>query len=274
MRYRRIGAAVLRRLKSHAGSIAGGVVGPVTHVKTRDRKVALTFDDGPHPLYTMRLLEILDRYGAKATFFVVGEAARRYPRIVQEIAGAGHAIGNHSWDHPSFPLLSRSERRRQLRACAEALAPYGCGLFRPPFGHHTWGALLDARLLGYTSVMWNTVGHDWYDRSAAFISEKVMRETTPGSIVLLHDALFTLADARHADRGETLSAVGAVLGGLGDSYEFVTVPELFRCGSIVRSTDTNMPDKSRLTWLGTLRRGDHILLPFPVSKGHSSRRQL
>jgi peptidoglycan/xylan/chitin deacetylase (PgdA/CDA1 family) len=83
----------------------------------------MTFDDGPDPEYTPRLLDILKKYQVHATFFImVGEAAHNHPKLVRQVAQAGHAVGNHSWDHPSFPLISGRERRAQIRACAEAIA--------------------------------------------------------------------------------------------------------------------------------------------------------
>jgi peptidoglycan/xylan/chitin deacetylase (PgdA/CDA1 family) len=125
----------LRRLVS-AGHRA--VMGPITHVATREPVAALTFDDGPHPDYTLRLLEILGRHQATATFFVVGEAAQRHPDVVRQIAASGHALGNHGWDHTSLVTVDGRERRRQVRACAAAIGPCGERLFRPPFGHQSW----------------------------------------------------------------------------------------------------------------------------------------
>src|SRR5690242_18370490 len=98
-----------RRLKS----IPLFVFGTITHVSTSKPAVALTFDDGPDPVFTPRLLDILQQHHAKATFFMVGQAAERHPDIVKKVAAAGHAIGNLSWDHPSFPLLTGRERRDQ-----------------------------------------------------------------------------------------------------------------------------------------------------------------
>lgn len=102
----------------------GQFIGTITHVSTRELLVALTFDDGPHPDYALRLLDILERHQAHATFFMLGEAAKRHPEIVTMVARQGHAIGNHSWDHPSFPLVNGRERRAQIRACGKAIEPW------------------------------------------------------------------------------------------------------------------------------------------------------
>ena len=141
----RRGVNVIRRLGLF---LVGNIVGTITHVKTEEAVVALTFDDGPHPEFTPRLLEILEKHHARATFFLVGESAKKYPELVKRIAKAGHSIGNHSWDHPSFPLITGRDRRWQLRACEEAIAPYGQKLFRPPFGNQTIASRLDAFLFG------------------------------------------------------------------------------------------------------------------------------
>ena len=107
------------------------VPGTVSFVQTNERVAALTFDDGPHPDFTPRLLEILKRYDVRSTFFMVGEAAMKRPDLVRRVAEEGHTIGNHSWDHATFPLLSGRERRLQMRRCAKVLEPYGRRLFRP-----------------------------------------------------------------------------------------------------------------------------------------------
>lgn len=142
------------------------LLGTITHVSTPERIAALTFDDGPHPEFTPRLLALLEKYQARGTFFMVGEMASHYPKLVRRIADAGHAIGNHSWDHPSFPAISSRERVRQIRACEEVIGSDGQKLFRPPFGNQTFRTRFDALRLGYRVVAWNVVGSDWKDRKS------------------------------------------------------------------------------------------------------------
>ncbi len=127
----------------------------VTHVITEDTVAALTFDDGPNREYTPRVLEILERHQARATFFMLGVAASKHRDIVEDVARLGHAIGNHTWDHPSLPLLSSRERHWQFRACEQAIAPYGRGLLRPPFGHQNIQSRLDALCSGLQVIGWN-----------------------------------------------------------------------------------------------------------------------
>ena len=112
-------------------------------VKTSQPVVALTFDDGPHPDFTPRVLDILSIYDARATFFMIGKRARQYPHLIKEVAEAGHSIGNHSWDHQPLIGLSRKERKGQIRACKKALYPYGEMIFRPPKGYQNHASRID-----------------------------------------------------------------------------------------------------------------------------------
>jgi peptidoglycan/xylan/chitin deacetylase (PgdA/CDA1 family) len=225
--------------------------GAITHVETSEPVVALTFDDGPHPDYTPLLLEILDRYGAKATFFMVGETAQKYPELVKAVADAGHTIGNHSWDHKSFPLLSRKDRRLQLRKCSQALFPYGSMLFRPPFGHHNAVSGIEAFLSGYTVMAWSALAYDWLDHKAEWIVDKVDGEIKPGAIILFHDALYFSVNDGCVDRRPTLSAIDTLLSKMSHKLKFVTVPELLRHGRPAWVKWNMEPDEQ---WLQSLER--------------------
>jgi peptidoglycan/xylan/chitin deacetylase (PgdA/CDA1 family) len=205
--------------------------GLIVSVATTEPVAALTFDDGPHPVFTPQVLELLARHGARATFFMIGRQARRYPELVREVAVAGHAIGNHTWDHRSLTGLSGRERRHQLRAGAQALAPYGASLLRPPYGHFHRRARFDAWLCGYRHVIaWNLVVYDWLDHDPAWMRDRILHHIQPGSIILLHDALATTLDPAYSDRGPMLAALKAALTALAGRYRFVTVSELLRQG--------------------------------------------
>jgi peptidoglycan-N-acetylglucosamine deacetylase len=214
-----------------------GPLGTITHVATQSPVAALTFDDGPDPAWTPRLLEILAAHGARATFFMLGRAAERYPDVVQSAARGGHAIGNHSWDHPSFALVRGPERRAQIRRCARAVGAHGIRLFRPPFGQQTLASRIDAFRLGYRVVTWNVVAWDWLDRGAAWMTGELLAHIRPGSIVLLHDSLADggYSEGSHADREDMLTAVSNVLQVLENTLTFVTVPELMTHGRAQRA---------------------------------------
>jgi peptidoglycan-N-acetylglucosamine deacetylase len=212
---------------------------------------ALTFDDGPHPEHTCRLLEILARHGAKATFFMVGRSAERYPEIVERAAHAGHAIANHTWDHAAMPLLGRRERLRQMLACEQALTPYGSRLFRPPYGFQSRASYLDARGLGYTVVGWSGTAEDWLDHSADGIADRLIHNITPGGIILLHDVLHDVICDAYADRSPLLEAVDRVLEALSGRYRFLTVPELLAHGRVRRVFRFRAVDRPWLEALGS-----------------------
>jgi peptidoglycan/xylan/chitin deacetylase (PgdA/CDA1 family) len=228
---------------------AQNIMGTITHVKTEEPLVALTFDDGPHPDHTPELLDILGRYGAHATFFMVGEEASKYPDLVRRVAMAGHAIGNHSWDHPSFPLIRGSERRAQIRACSDALAPYGKKLFRPPYGNQNAMSRFDALRLGYQVVTWNVVAQDWLNDNAETIANRIEGSIQNGSVVLFHDSLYHVIEDRYADREATLKAVGILLERLGPHFRFVTIPELIQHGCPQRSMWFKKPNATFLNKL-------------------------
>jgi len=204
--------------------------GTITHVKTKKNVVSLTFDDGPSPNYTPQLLDILKRYNAKVTFFMLGKNAQRYPHIVKRAIQEQHAIGNHSFDHPSFPLISGQDRRSQLRSCQQVILLHKKRLFRPPFGHLTFASRLDALLMRYTVIGWNVHGEDWLDHDADTIASSIEKEIRPGSIILLHDNLNDVYEIRYADRMPTLDAVDIILKRLSGRFLFVTIPELLKYG--------------------------------------------
>jgi peptidoglycan/xylan/chitin deacetylase (PgdA/CDA1 family) len=159
------------------------------HVPGGDSGVALTFDDGPDPDGTPRILDRLAERGVRATFFVIGEAARRYPELVRRIAAEGHALGNHTYTHARCTELTPEELAEELAQTDEALREI-CGmevaLFRPP-----WGAIRPAQLLalareGRSAALWSIDSRDYRGASAA---EIVLRcaDIRGGDIVLMHD---------------------------------------------------------------------------------------
>jgi peptidoglycan/xylan/chitin deacetylase (PgdA/CDA1 family) len=236
-----------RMLRFHLG----GLCGAITHVETNKIVAAFTFDDGPDPVATPQILSILKKYNAKATFFLIGESVERYPDLLQQIAEEGHAIGNHSWDHSSFPILNSIQRRRQMRSWQRVVAPYGSKILRQPYGHQDLNSWLDAISLGYKIVMWNVVGNDWDGRNAESISARIVEKIKPGSIVLLHDGLFDGIKDACFDRKPTILALDLVLRKLSSTFQFLTVPELLKIGRPRKEQWIRKPD---LIWLNKLKR--------------------
>jgi peptidoglycan-N-acetylglucosamine deacetylase len=234
-----------RRLKS----LSLNLVGTLTHVATKEPVVALTFDDGPHPESTPPLLEILSRHHVKATFFMLGIMAERYPELVRQVADAGHVIGNHSWDHPSFPVISGAERRAQIRACSTAIAPYGQNLFRPPYGDQTLASRLDALWLRHSVVAWNVDGEDWRGHGVDGFAARLTSLIREGSIVVLHDTAIPSDDGRFRPRESLLQGLPMYLDRTGDRFRFVTVPELLRHGRPKQKIWIVKPNPKRLNRL-------------------------
>src|SRR6201986_4509074 len=175
-------------------------------------EVALTFDDGPNDPYTMQLLELLDRWQVRATFFMMGSFVRQRPEIARAVHRAGHLVGNHTVSHPSLLWASPARVREEVIAGAginEELTGEGVRFFRPPFGARRPDVLRTARELGLTPVMWNITAHDWDATNAEALAARVQRgiesnqRRRRGNSVLLHDGGHT---ALGTDRSVTLSA--------------------------------------------------------------------
>jgi peptidoglycan/xylan/chitin deacetylase (PgdA/CDA1 family) len=194
--------------------------------------IALTFDDGPNPEQTPRLLELLARHDAKATFFLIGEWALREPALIRETVAAGHAIGNHTFTHPTMPAHGAARIREELRRCREAVEASGerfstvdgAALLRPPYGRRRPGTLRTVREEGYVPVTWSITGYDWRAHTTAKRITRRCLRAEQGDIILLHDGSNT---GPTADRSKSIATVAALLEHFTPrGYRFVTVPEL------------------------------------------------
>ena len=162
----------------------------------REKAVYLTFDDGPIPEATPFILDTLERYGAKATFFMVGENARKYPHLLAEVKARGHRIGNHTNNHiGGFRWWSWL----YLANVVEANKVLHTILFRLP---HGWMKMMQYRVLrhcGFRVVMWDVVTRDYSRRlTAEDVLNNVRRYTRPGSIITFHDSLKSIDKLKHA----------------------------------------------------------------------------
>lgn len=164
-------------------------------VKTTDRHVYLTFDDGPIPEITPWVLEQLQVYNYKATFFCIGENAARNPEIVQQILKAGHRIGNHTYNHVNGWKTTNKEYEANIKRCQEQLNKSDSNkklplLFRPPYGKITGRKAKLARKLGYKIIMWDILSAD-FDSSISKEQclKNVMSNIRPGSIIVFHDSI-------------------------------------------------------------------------------------
>lgn len=155
--------------------------------------ILLTFDDGPDPEVTPKVLDVLDRHGHKAVFFVVGKKAALHPDIVREIASRGHRVGNHTYNHsPYANFLGACRLRREIDAADQAIEA-ACGvrptLFRPPLGISTHFMRRVLRATGHKAVGWSIRSLDTRRGPRQAVLDRIARRLRPGSIVLLHDRL-------------------------------------------------------------------------------------
>jgi polysaccharide deacetylase family sporulation protein PdaB len=171
---------------------------PVYKVDTGRQAVALSFDASWGAEHTPRILDVLDEFGVKATFFLVNIWLEDYPEMAREIAAHGHEIGLHSATHPHFTALSAQQMTEEVRANAELVRQVigcECQLFRPPFGDYDNRVLTTVEGQGYQVIQWSVDSLDWQDLSAAEILGRVMKKIGPGDIVLFHNNGLHTAEA-------------------------------------------------------------------------------
>ncbi len=204
----------------------GGFSGPIDWVMrtqrhlARDRKVvALTFDDGPDPVRTPALLDVLAEANAPATFFLLGDAVEMHPEVVTRMAAEGHELGNHTYCHRYLPLARSRSVEREIAATDRAIAK-ATGqvpkIARPPWGGRSPWTVRAFKRLAKRLVLWDVNSYDWKGKPAAQVVERVLERTRPGSIILMHEA---------RDGGEeTIAAVRLLIPALrARGYELVTV---------------------------------------------------
>ncbi len=180
------------------------------------KKVALTYDDGPEPKYTRELLEILSHYKVKATFFVMGKQCEENPQVLEEIARAGHVIGNHTYHHENLNQLSYDKAKEELSSTSQLIYQITGSypsLFRPPFGNTPKRLEEESDML---FVRWDVDPLDWQCQNTGQICRKVMKNIAENDIILMHDAY-----------SSTVEATAVLIPRLQEAgYTFVTVEEL------------------------------------------------
>jgi len=156
-------------------------------------QVLLTLDDGPHPVHTPAILDLLDQHNIKALFFLVGERAAQHPQLVRDIVARGHEIGNHTQTHPvaTFWMLRPVRLWREIAGCQETLTTicpdHPPRFFRPPAGHHNIFTALLADALGLRMMLWSTRGFDGVVQDVPAITQRISRGLRTGAIVLIHE---------------------------------------------------------------------------------------
>lgn len=193
---------------------------PVYCVDRDDGAISISFDASWGSQHTLKLLDILDEYDVKATFFLVGLWVDKYPDLVKEIAARGHEIGNHSSTHPHMPKLSEAQMRQELDVTSskiEALTGTRPVLFRPPYGDYSNAVVTVSRTAGYECVQWNVDSLDWKNKGVDDLIRRATKDVKSGDIILFHndsdyiaDALPAVLDAYKA-KGLHLVPVGEIL---------------------------------------------------------------
>ena len=186
------------------------------------KKIALTFDDGPHPRLTPKILEILDKYNVKATFFTVGINVHYYPETFEEIVSHGHEIGNHTYTHPHVSRVDMATLKSEIERCEDEIYEHGeykTKLFRPPEGMIDNGVATLLKELDYKVILWDIDTRDWDHTNARDIAEMIVKRVSSGDIILMHDYI-----SYNSPTPEALEIFLPML--ISKGYQFVTVSEL------------------------------------------------
>lgn len=216
-----IGSSLAGFQLMHIPASAGGQqrLLPIYSVQRQDKKIAISFDAAWGNEHTQAILDCLDQYNVKTTFFLVDFWAEKFPDDVKEIAERGHELGNHSASHPDMTKLSEEQIQKELNQTAdtiESIAGVRPTLFRPPFGSYNNSVIKVCEGLGYRVIQWEVDSLDWKNISTEQIVERVTRNIKPGSIVLFHN------NAEHVE--EYLPLILKKL--TEDGYEIVPVGRL------------------------------------------------
>lgn len=193
---------------------------PIYCVDKGDEKIcSVSFDAAWGNEDTEQLIEILGKYNVKATFFVVGAWAEKYPESVKALSDAGHEVMNHSDSHPHMTKLSSEDIKKEISSCSDkiqAITGVRPILFRPPYGDYDNNVVASAREIGHYTVQWDVDSLDWKDLEPSAIYDRVTKRITPGSIVLFHNAA-----------KNTPAALPSILEKLtADGYKIVPISEL------------------------------------------------
>ena len=187
-------------------------------------RIALTFDDGPYPPYTARLLDVLKEKKVCASFFLVASQAQRYPGLVRRMVRDGHTVGLHAYEHRDFLRLNGQEKKADLtrgKAILTELTGKPPVFWRPPHGFRDPSVMAEAKRQGLTVVNWSVIPRDWTGIDSGTIQERVLAQAEPGAIVLLHDGD---SPFYRASRQATVEAVPLLIDALREKgYDLVSL---------------------------------------------------
>jgi peptidoglycan-N-acetylglucosamine deacetylase len=195
----------------------------ITEIPTTQKVVAITFDDGPNPVYTPQVLEIFSEAKGKATFFMIGEQMKSHPEVVKQVRDQGHEIGNHTFTHPKLSQLSEQDCLKEVEdteILIEKMAGRKPVVFRPPYLDYNRDTVSLLQKKKYPMIgALNLEAQDWEQPGVEHILEKSREAVKNGSILIFHDG--------YGDRSQTIEAVRMLVSELtSQGYQLVTVSEL------------------------------------------------
>lgn len=199
----------------------------IQRIDTPRKVVAMTFDDGPNPIYTLKILDLFKEISGKATFFMIGRHMVEYPEVVEAVVSQGHEVGNHTYSHANLTFLNENDCLREIQQTDKiitTLTGRKATVFRPPYLAYNHDIALFLQRLGYRVIgALNTDALDWEQPGVDYIITKTRRHISSGSILLFHDGF--------GDRSQTIEAVKVLLFDLClQGYQFVTISELLKLG--------------------------------------------
>ena len=199
----------------------------IVYLNTDKRIVALTYDDGPNPPYTDQLLDILAKHNAKATFFMIGNRIERHPETVNRVIAEGHQIGNHTYSHPLLGFLPPIYVQREIERTDDLLQQYGIAkdnVFRAPLLTRFLPVAYVLAKRDRIHISCNVWSWDWTTQNPDKIAKTVLKQTKPGSIIVLHDGK---AENKNANRSGTVEATDRIITALKrDGYQFVRLSDV------------------------------------------------
>lgn len=200
----------------------------IWEVKTKEKIVALTFDDGPHPIFTPQILDLLAKYKAKATFFAAGNKVERFPAVLKRVSKEGHEIANHTYSHiysSRIPAEKLTEELQKTDSIIKNITGQQPTLYRPVGGMYNDGIIDTAIKNGKTVVLWSwhTDSKDWSRPPAGKMSKQIITGVKPGNIILFHDWI----GSEYTETSQTVVALEDILKYLKvNGYQCVTVSEM------------------------------------------------
>jgi len=205
--------------------------GTIYRVAEEEKLVALTFDDGPSPVWTPQILDALKKAGVKATFFMIGEHVEKYPEIARRVAQEGHEIGNHTYGHQNLLYFNKQELKDEIKKnekIIKGVTGVTTKYFRPPKAWLSKREKKKIKEMGYKIILWSLNSKDWVTFDDKYMIRYLVKNIRPGDIILFHDSGGAFA-TEGGDRHETVLAVSRLVEKLEEKgYRFVTISELLK----------------------------------------------